>query len=196
MKLHAHIFTVALVALLLASVNQAAAQNKSRMTLPEIMATLKPGQWVQLEGSLQKDFSVLCNEVQILTGDFLDDDWSVSAVVRNVDRMKQEAQILRLPIKFKKDAEFQNKSAGVFKSLADVKAGMLIELEGTYLKDGTFLAKEIENESAKLEKKPKLKDEIQAVGKVEKVDAAKRTITLMGITFQITDKTEGKSAVK
>jgi len=195
MKLHVHIFTIALGVLLLAAANPAAAQSKSRMTITEIMSTLKPGQWVQLEGAIQRDLSVLCSEVQILTGDFLDDDWGVSAVVRNIDRMKQEAQILRLPIKFKKDTEFQS-DAGVFKSLADVKVGMLIELEGTYLKDGTFLTKEIENESAKLEKKPKLKDEIQAVGKVEKVDAAKRTITLMGITFQITDKTEGKSAVK
>jgi hypothetical protein len=104
-------------------------------------------------------------------------------------------EILHLPIKLQKDAEFQN-DAGTFKSFAGLKVGMLVELEGTYLKDGTFLAKEVEDESAKLAGKPGLKDEIQATGKVEKVNAAKRTVTLMGITFQLTDKTKGKSAIK
>jgi hypothetical protein len=195
MKSRFHVFAIAVIALLLTTVHSGEAQVKRKMTQSEILAALKPGQWVQLEGIVRKDFSVVCMEVQILTGDFLDDDWALSGIIRKIDQQKQEMQILLLPIKCQKDAEFQS-DAGTFKSFADLKVGMLVELEGTYLKDGTFLAKEIENESAKLTKEPGLKDEIQGIGKVEKVDVAKRTIRLMGITFQLTDKTKGKSALK
>jgi hypothetical protein len=180
---------------LLAAVSPSQAQTKTTMSLTETLNILKPGQWVQLEGAIQKDFSVLCAEVQILTGDFLDDDWALAAVIQSLDKMQREAKILRLPIKFQKDTEFEN-DAGTFRSFADLKVGMLVELEGTYLKDGTFLAKEVEDESAKLAEKPRLKNEIQAEGKIEKVDVAKRVITLMGIPFQLTERTRCKSAIK
>jgi hypothetical protein len=194
MKTRRRMYAAVVVALWFGLVNPGAAQIK-QLTPEKVLATLKPGQWVQLEGYTQRSFTVECSEVQILTGDFLDDDWGLTGVVRTIDKMQREAKILTVPVKFDKDTEFEN-NTGKFGGFVDLKIGMLVELEGTYLKDGTFLAKEVEDESAKLAKKPKLKDEIQAMGKVEKVDAVKRTITLMGMVFQLSDKTECKSAIK
>lgn len=194
MKTRRRLFAAVVVALLLGLAGSGTAQIK-QLTPEKVLASLKPGQWVQLEGVIQRGFTLDCSEVQILTGDFLDDDWGLTGVVRTIDKMQREARILSLPVKFDKDTEFEN-NTGKFGGFADLKVGMLVELEGTYLKDGTFLAKEVEDESAKMAKKPKMKNEIQAMGKVEKVDVVKRTITLMGVAFQLSDKTECKSAIK
>jgi hypothetical protein len=196
MKARIPVVAAALLAvLLLATATPGSAQSKMWMTPAEILAALKPGQWVKAEGTVQKDFSVLCTEIKFLTGDFLDDDWSLTGVVRKVDHEKQEMEILLLPIKIQKDTEFEN-DAGTFKSFAQVKAGMLLEIEGTYLKDGTFLANELEDESAKLAEDSSLANTIEAEGKVEKIDAVRNTLTLMGITFKINDRTKSRSVIK
>ncbi len=169
--------------------------NKMVMTPAEILGALKPGQWVKLEGTVQKDLSVLCTKIKFLTGDFLDDDWSLTGTVRKANPEKQELAIFHMPIKIQKDAEFQSDD-GTFKSFAQVKVGMFLQVEGTYLKDGTFLAKELEDKSAKLAKDSGLENNIEAEGKVERVDAAKSAVTLMGMTFRINEKTKSRSVIK
>jgi len=195
MKIRRQVFTGVFVVLLLVAVHPGGAQMKGRMTTADILATLKPGQWAELEGTVQQDFSVLCTKVKLLTGDLLDDDWEINGVIQKVNKEKQEVEILRLPIKVQPETEFEDE-AGKLKSLADVKANMFVQVEGTYLKDGTFLAKQIENKAAKLAEKPQLKNEIQITGKVEKIDPTKHTITLMGMTFRLTGITKGTSAIK
>jgi hypothetical protein len=195
MKIRSQVFTGVFVALLLVVVCSSVAQIKGGMTTADIFGALKPGQWVVLEGTVKQDFSVLCTNVQLLTGDLLDDDWKFTGIIRRVDKEKQTIEILRLPVKIQPEAEFRDKEEKL-KSFADVKANMLVQVEGTYLKDGTLLAKQIDNESAKLTGKPQAKDKIKARGKVEKIDSTKRTLTLMGITFQLTDGTQGMSAIR
>jgi len=216
-----------LSALLINSISVSQAQTQSRkgnMKADEILAAVKPGQWAKLEGFVQKDFSALCKQVEILTGDFLDDDWTISAVVQRVDKEKKEFTVMRIPIKLNKDAELKSgnkvekaekaerhkaetqakserakradRSKARVIDLEDLKVGMLLEIEGTYLKDGSFLALQMDDESTKLEAEPELKDEVEMVGKVEKVDPVQRTITMMGITFRLTERTKGKSVIK
>lgn len=195
MKGHTAVMAALLAVFLLAPTAPGWTQAKMWMTPAEIMAALKPGQWVKVEGIVQKDFSVLSTQLQFMTGDFLDDDWSLTGVVRKVDPEKQEMEILRLPVKAQKDTEYEN-DAGTFKSFAQVKTGMFLEIEGTYLKDGTFLAKELEDESEKLAEDSSLENSVEAEGKIEKVDVDRKTLTLMGITFQISDKTKSRSVIK
>jgi hypothetical protein len=188
-------FMSVLLALLLVAVRHGGAQVKGRMTTADILATLKPGQWVELEGIVQPDLSVLCTEIKLLTGDLLDDDWKITGIIRKINKEKQEIEIVRLPIKIQSQTEFDD-DHGTFNSFADIKTNMLIKVEGTYLKDGTFLANEIENNSAKLLEKPERKDRLEARGRVENIDPTGRTMTLMGMSFQLTAKTKGKSAIK
>ncbi len=195
MKGHTAVIAALLAAFLLATAAPGWAQAKMWMTPAEVMAALKPGQWLKVEGTLQKDFSVLSTQLQFMTGDFLDDDWSLTGIVRKVDPEKQEMEVLQLPVKIQKDTEFED-DAGTFKSFAQVKSGMFLEIEGTYLKNGTFLAKELEDESPKLEEDSSLANTIEAEGKVEKIDVDKKTLTLMGITFQISDRTKSRSVIK
>jgi hypothetical protein len=194
MKVRARFYPIMLIAisLLLGTAKPSSAQSKAWMTPDEIMAAVKPGQWVKLEGGVQKDLSVQCKELKILTGDFLDDEWSISMIVKKVDPEKQQVEIMRLPVKIKQDAEYQ---AGL-KGFADIKAGMYLDVDGTYLKDGTFLAKQVEDESIKLVEKPETANEVDIKGKIEKVDAANNMLAIMGITVRITNTTKSRSVIK
>ncbi|MCL4705888.1 hypothetical protein KJ068_12045 [bacterium] len=195
MKTRNRFFAAALGLLLLGAASSGWAQPKVWMTPAEIMAALKPGQWVQMEGTIQKDLTVMCTQLKIMTGDFLDDDWSLVGVVRKVDQEKQQMEIMRIPVKVHKDTEYENE-AGTFKGFSQVKVGSFVEVEGTYLKDGTFLAKEVEDESQKLAEDSGLENTIEAEGKVEKVDVAKSTFTVMGMTIKITNQTKSRSVIR
>ena len=105
------------------------------MTLDEVFSALKPGQWVKVDGTAESDSLIMCNEMKILIGDFLDDDWSLTGVVRKIDKENRELEILRLPIKIDDDADFESDEDRGFAGIADLKVGMFLEVGGTYLKD-------------------------------------------------------------
>ncbi len=195
MKSRLYIFAALL---LLTTASSVQAQIRMITSPAEIVAALKVGQWVKMEGFIQKDFTVRTKDVEMLTGDFLDDAWSIQAVSRSIDPNKQEFKILLMPIKTQENTEYKAKRSivGTFNSFANLQGGMLVEVDGTYQKDGTFLALEIEDKSADLVDKPELKDEIEAMGKVEKIDKARRTVTVMGVTFHIMDNTRLRAVIK
>ena len=170
--------------------------RRQKMSLNDILSTVKPGQWVKLEGIIQRDRSVICGQIKFLTGNFLDDDWAIDGIVERIDKANQEITLMGVPVKFHKDTQFEPNPTETFKGFNDLKTGMLVELEGTYQKDGKFLTKSIEDESAKLSQKPNLKHEIQVQGRVDSVDQVKARVTLMGIQFKLTDATKGKSAMR
>ncbi len=196
MKNRITLFCTIIIGLFLFINNVDAQGKRPKMRTAEILAILKVGQWAKLEGVVQKNFSVICKQVEILTGDFTDDDWQMTAPVRKINKDEKQFTLLRLPITTQEDTEFQENDDGTFGSFADLKEGLLVEVEGSYLKDGTFLALEVEDESLKLEKAPDLIGEVELTGKVEHIESGKQTITVMGITFQLTQKTKGKSVIK
>lgn len=189
-----HVFAAGIVALALAAVDAGEVQTK--MTPNEMVAALKPGQWVKVKGTVRSDSAITCNEMRILIGNFLDDDWSIIGVVRKIDQENRKLEILRLPIKIDEDAKFESDEDKNFAGIADLKVGMFLEIGGTYLKDGTFLAGEIDDKSERLEEEPELKHEIRAEGKVERVDAANHRFILMGMAFQVTASTSSRSVIK
>ncbi|PYM04881.1 MAG: hypothetical protein DMD82_13085 [Candidatus Rokuibacteriota bacterium] len=160
-----------------------------------LFQALKAGQWAQLEGTPQKDHTVLCSEAKILAGDFLEEDCHVRGVVRGIDTRRRRIYVHRLGIQPKDQVEYESEN-GTLNDFPDIKLGMLISVEGTYANDGTFLATELEDESEKLTRKPEWETKIQFVGRVEKLDAVKRTIRLMGTAFVVTDGTRVKSVLK
>lgn len=168
------------------------AQTIKKWTPAEIIAKAKPGQWVEIDGAIQKDQSVRALEVEFRTGDFMADDWKLLAKVRAVSPATNEFQVLSVPVKVTKDTEFED---GI-KSVSDIKPEMLVKLEGTYLNDGIFLAKEVEDRNKKLKNEPEFDTMLEVVGKVGQADVVKRIITVMGIQFHITEETEGKSLIK
>ncbi|MEK7729029.1 MAG: DUF5666 domain-containing protein [candidate division KSB1 bacterium] len=160
-----------------------------------IVNALKVGQWVKFQGVPRPDQSVTLAKIKLVTGDFKDDDWQVFGPARALDAQKKEFMILFLRIKVSDTAEYSTDAIDKeVKNFADLRSGMLLEAEGTFLKDGIFLAADITDQTASTDAEDA--NEVEFFGKIEKIDAVKRTITMMGVTFHITDATKLKSAVK
>jgi hypothetical protein len=189
MKLHRLLQAAVLTIWLLGNIPLTA---QDKWTPADIMAKAKPGMWVKLEGMVQEDLSVLAGEIRFLTGDFMDDDWELKAKVDTVGPAENSFQVLAIPVKVTRETDFDK---GI-RSMDDIKPGMFIELEGTYLKDGVFLAKEIEDVTDRKKNRLPSERKIEAVGKVGQVDETKGTISVMGIQFYITEKTEGRSPIR
>jgi hypothetical protein len=185
---------IAALAVVLVAASTSMAQTTSTMqkSAGDLFKSLKVGQWVELEGTVQKDYSLITKKIKFLTGDFQDDDWELKATVRTIDPAKKQFQLVRIPVMVTADSEYESPE-GDFKSFSDLKVGFLVECEGTYLKDGMFSAEEVQKET---DFKPNELNELRAVGKVEKLDPLKRTVTMMGTTFKIVDATKIQSAVK
>jgi hypothetical protein len=161
----------------------------------DLLASLKVGQWIRIEGTPQRDGTMACTEVKQLTGDFLDHDWSVMGTVASVDHRGREFRIGPIRLRLANDAEFEGETGRVFKNLADVRAGMLLEVDGTYTKDGTFLAKDVDDESDEIKSKTEKSRLIRFIAKVEKSDATRRRIITMGTVFVVTPRTQLKSVM-
>jgi len=187
-------------ALAVAFAHSSFAQHRHGLTGPkEFFKRVKPGQWIEIEGIPQKDLTILSTKATILTGDFQDDDWEISGKVTTVIPEKNQFRVGTLVINVNKDAEYETATEGkTFKSLKDMEPGMIVELEGTYLKNGKFLANEVEDETdnPKKKKKKNIDKLIKLVGKIKKVNPPRNSIEIMGSTFIIGPQTKIKSATK
>ncbi len=156
---------------------------------------LKTGRWIQLEGVTRRLPTASCTHVGQLAGDFLDDDWSLRGTVSAIDPAKREFSIGACRVRATDNTNFDN-PRGVFRGFADLRAGMLVEVDGTYLQSRILLADEIDDESEELVHEPRLRTQIAVVGKIERLDARKRVVTVMGIEFHLTDKTRLRSVIE
>jgi hypothetical protein len=159
------------------------------------LATLKVGHWVRLEGALQADSTALCDELWLLTGDFLDDDWSLRGYVTAVDTSRKEFVIGGVRIQVTEDTGFDSPKR-TFRKFSDLRAGSLLEAEGALLKNRRFLAREVDDESDDRTPIPWTRNRIRVVAKVERVDARRRLVTAMGFVFQLTDRTRIRSVIE
>src|SRR5262245_9051072 len=170
-------------------------QTTKRPTASDHLASLKVGQWIQLDGKVRGESSAWCTELKQLAGDFLDDDWSIQGALQAVDPGRQEFTIGGCHIQVSASTTYDDPHHKI-KGLHDLRPGMLLDVEGTFLRTGTLLAAEVDDESDERARRPSLKDQVEIVGRIEKVDTRQRMITVMGVPFQVTDKTKLRSAVQ
>jgi len=159
------------------------------------LAALKVGHWVRLDGPVQPDSIAFCEELRVLAGDFLDDDWSLRGFVTAVDTSRHEIVIGGVRIQVTEDTGYDSPKKS-FRKFSDLRAGMLLEVEGAYLKNRRFLAREVDDESDEVPRTPWARNRIRIVAKVERVDARRRLVTAMGFVFQLTDRTRIRSAIE
>jgi hypothetical protein len=161
----------------------------------EILTVIKPGQWVQIEGLLQRDTPLPCTELRQLAGDFLDDDWSLMGRVDSLDSKRGRFMIGPIRVRLAKNAMLEGPE-GLLTSVSDLREGMSVEVDGTYLKNGTFLGKEVDDESDDPRTANRLRGRVRMVAKIEHVDRLRRRVTVMGNEFLVTDKTQFKSMLR
>jgi len=183
-------------ALALVVAGAAWAQSGGGGTPAELMSALKVGQWVKIEGPAGKSPSVQCSEAKMLTGDFRDGDWQITADVRSVNAGKGTFMVFTTPCKLADGCMFKSKKSPGFKSLAQVKTGMYVNVEGTFLRDGTFLAQKVADKADELEEKPDHKGLVRLRGRIDTVNAPAQSVTVMGIAFQINSHTQAKSVIR
>ena len=170
-------------------------QTLPRRPASDPLARVRVGDWVQLDGTIGKDLSISCDEVRLLTGDFLDDDWCVAGMIRSIDTGKHEFTVAGLRISVKENTQFESPSR-TLRRFADLKTGMPIDVEGTYRRGGAFLAAEVDDES---DEPPRVRgnpNRLRVVGRVERVDLRKRTITALGMVFRLTERTPFRSVIE
>jgi len=170
-------------------------QTVKHPTATDHLATLKIGQWIQLDGTVKGETSVQCTELKQLGGDFLDDDWSIQGALQAVDPGRQEFTIGGCHIQVTTSTTYDDPFHKI-KGLHDLRPGMLLDVEGTFLRTGILLAAEVDDESKEMARRPQLKDVVEVVGRIEKVDTKLRIISVMGVQFEVTEKTKLRSAVQ
>lgn len=159
------------------------------------LTTLKVGQWVQIRGGLRADSTSRCDELKILTGDILDDDWALKGSVQALNPAKLEFTLNGVGIQVTEDTNFDS-PVRPFRAFSDLRMGQIVEVEGTYLKNGRFLAKEVDDESDEMARRPWAQGQIMLVGRIERVDARKRLVSAMGMVFEVTENTRLRSAIE
>jgi hypothetical protein len=182
------------VAAVLVGPADALSQGAKEAAAARHLASLKAGDWIQLQGLIPGPTPLACTEMRQLAGDYLDDDWALKGVVTAIDGAKKEFAIGRCRVRVGDNTTYDNPRGG-FNRFADLRTGMLIEVEGAFLQDGVLLAAEVDDESDELKGRPKLKDLIDVVGRIQRVDLRQRTVTIMGLEFRISDKTKLRSAI-
>jgi hypothetical protein len=73
---------------------------------------------------------------------------------------------------------------------------MFLNVEGTYLRDGTLLAQKVADKADELEDKPDHKGLVRLRGRIDKVNPTAQSATVMGITFQVSSHTQAKSVIR
>jgi hypothetical protein len=188
------LISCAAVALLAAGI--ARAQSGRAGTPSELMAALKAGQWVKIEGPAGNTPTVQCSEAKMLTGDFLDGDWQITSDVRRVDPAKGTFTVFTMRCKVGEGCTFKSKTNPGFTSLAQLKPGMYVNVEGTFLADGTLLARKVADKAEDLVEKPEHKGLVRLRGRIDKVNSAAQSVTVMGINFQVNSHTRAKSVIR
>lgn len=158
----------------------------------DFLNKLKVGEWVEIEGVPQEDFTILLTEIKVIYGEFEDDDWEISGTISGVVAEEKKIFIVLLPIKFGDDTEYKHKKddpEGI-KSFSDIKPGTFVEIEGSFL-DSTFLAAEIGPEKVVEDKK----NMIEWKGKVQAVNPASNSFSMLGHNIIFTPETKIKSLI-
>ncbi len=188
---------VSLVSLIAALIGATAGRGQPGKagTAAAHLSGLRAGQWIQLEGTATGPSSVSCTELGQLAGDFLDDDWSLKGAVRAIDAAKREFAIGGCRVRVNENTTYDN-PRGTFRGFSDLRAGMLVEVDGAFLHGRMLLAAEVDDESDEMVRQPKVRDQVEVLGKIERVDARRSMVTVMGIEFHVTAKTRLRTVIE
>ena len=164
----------------------------------DLLKTLKPGRWIDIAGIPQPDQSIYAGKINILTGDLESDDWEAKGKVISIDAEKNEYTIVGgVTIRVNDETEYASQPGAKpaeFKNFSMMEKGLLMQAEGTFLKDGTFDAEELKNKYIDPEEDDS--KELALIGKLQEIDLDKKTIKVMNVTFKILSTTRVKNKFK
>jgi hypothetical protein len=174
------------------------AQKRGGKVGHELLKTLKPGRWIDIAGIPQPDMTLFIHKINILTGDFEADDWEAKGIVTNVDFEKKEFRLRGgITVRVNDETEYDKEKDAWpkdFSGFSSIREGLLLQAEGTFLKDGIFEAEEIENKL--IDPEDSDSRELSLVGKMDAIDLDKNTLKIMDVRFKILPTTRIKNKFK
>jgi len=188
----ARVALVALTVMALLSFAFTLSRESQERRGPGSLDGVRAGQWIRLKGEVQDLDVVRCTDVRVLMGDFLDNDWSVRGTIVAVGPGRR-LTVGPFGIDLTDDAIFEN-TRGKAVLFSDLRVGALVEAEGSYRKDGTLLADEVD-EPDDAASRPGSDRQIEILARVEGVNLVKRQIVAMGTVFQVNDDTQVKGVL-
>jgi len=154
---------------------------------------LRQGMWVEIEGALVSERFIDATKIKILDGEL--DEWQIETYVATVNYEKGTVMTtMGVPVLTTIKTQMKGPKKKDRITFAYVSIEDKVEVEGKPQRDGSMVANEFEIEKSK-RRKPDLvpKNEHEIRGRIEKVDAEKRQIVLMGFTVQLSDQTRNKT---
>ena len=194
-RLAARTLLAVVAALLLVPIDSAWPQAGGRLSPVQAFNAMKPGQWIRIDGVARNDQTVMSNQVKLLTGQIKETAWSIRGPLREIDATKRTLKVGGYRIRLAEQLKFGS-VRGTLHDLGGLRVGMLVKVEGTYEKDSGFLAVKVDDESDQLARKPGIEKRIRVQGKIERVDPANRSVTVMGTTCVVTNHTLVMSVAK
>jgi hypothetical protein len=178
------------VALGLCTLIAATAHAQSSPPLAEWLPQLRKGLWVKVEGALE-DGVLRAEEIRVVHGEL--DQSELASVVTSVDSstMRFTTQ-LGVVVVATPRTDWQKDAAE--RGFAALRADIVVEADGQMQRDGTLLADEIEVYTPSSEPRPPgWFQEHELTGRIDAVDAAARSVTVLGVTVRFDEHTRNKT---
>ncbi len=142
--------------------------------------TLKVGQRVKVKGKPEKSDSFLALEVSIKPAD---ENVTIEGKVQNIDSQKNALHLLNRDFALFNGVEIRNVQRQNI-ALKDLKVGDVVKLKGTFSAAAGFRPAKVKLQ----ESKGFSLEELQ--GDISQIDAANKTLQILGFTVMVNEKTE------
>jgi len=159
-------------------------------SLDEWMPQLQKGLWVKVEGEWMGGV-LRADELRVFHGEL--DQSEVTSVVASADSASGRIRSqLGVEIVVSSRTEFQKDGAGHGWSV--LAPGVLVEADGQLQRDGTLLADELEIRVPSEKARPAgWYREQELTGRIDAVDQATHTLTVLGVTVRCDARTRNKT---
>ena len=143
-------------------------------------AQLKVGDFVRVEGTLQKDGSVLAREIEVLSLGIAPPEAELEGIIDRINAAQKSLTVSGHTVVTNSDTRIRRGDETI--AFADLKVGDRVHVRGTLQKDGSILA-------SKIKVAPGFVARVELEGIIEKIDAPQATLTVSSLTVRTDSQT-------
>jgi hypothetical protein len=144
-------------------------------------ADLKAGEFARVEGTLQKDGSVLASEIEVLALGITPHKVELEGIIDNINAAKKSLTVSGHTVLTNTDTRIRRGAEAI--AFASLKVGERVHVRGTLQKGGSILA-------SKIKVAPGFVARVEIEGIVEKIDAPMLTVS------SLTVRTDGQTRLE
>jgi hypothetical protein len=146
-------------------------------------ADLKAGEFARVEGTLQKDGSVLASEIEVLALGIAPPKAELEGTIDNINAAQKSLTVSGHTVLTNTDTRIRRGAEAI--AFASLKVGERVHVRGTLQKGGSILA-------SKIKVAPGFVARVELEGIVEKIDAPTAALTVSSLTV----RTDGQTRIE